>query len=52
MIKKGFGVKIIAMISKEQDCIVGLVFMDNSDLAEGNLKVDLEDIDDIAIKMQ
>jgi len=52
MYRKGFGVKFITMISKEQDKIKGLVFVDDSDLPEGNLKVDTEDINNIAKRIQ
>jgi len=52
MRKKEFGVKMVTMISKEHDRMVGLVFVDDADLPEENLKVDTNTIDDIAISMQ
>jgi len=36
--KAGFGVKFIAPISKAKDYIIGFIFIDNTNLGEGNLK--------------
>ena len=52
MQKKGFGVNFITIISKEQDRVIGLVLVDNSDIPEDNLKIDTIEIKNIAERMQ
>ena len=52
MYRKGFGVKFITVISKEPDHIIGFIFVDNTDLEEGNLRSTLDSFDKVAERMQ
>jgi hypothetical protein len=49
---RGSKVKTISFISKEKDRIVCFVFIDNLDLADGNLITDYNNIVEVAESMQ
>ena len=49
--KKEYGVKFLLAISKELDYIIGFIFIDVTDLGEGNLQTNNDSIDKIAERM-
>ena len=50
--KKGFGVKFATAMSKIIDQVIGLIFVDDAHIVEGNLRSTTDDLEEVTERMQ
>ena len=50
--KKEYEIKLLTAISKKKDHMIGFIFIDSTDLGEGNLRPNLDTFEDLSSRMQ